>query len=120
MSEKKRIRIVSNGYTNGGTKVFIDDEDVSGSLAHVAWSIGANERSRATLTFYPAELQVDFVAASQQGEWRPPASESATVVPSEYFDDLAADLDAPDEPNERTREAAKRLRNLVRREDEVS
>jgi hypothetical protein len=110
MTAKKRIRIVSNGRAGieGDTRVFIDGEDVSNSLARVEWSISANEMSRATLTFYPAEVEVEFTAA---------ASEDATVVPSEYFDDLVADLDAPDEPNERVRKAARLLPGVVRREE---
>lgn len=33
----------------------------------------------------------------------------ATIVPSEYFDQLMDALDAPGAPNERTREAARQL-----------
>jgi hypothetical protein len=45
--------------------------------------------------------------------------ENVTVVPSEYFDELLADLDAPAEPNERTRAAHRRLRSLVRIDEGV-
>lgn len=39
-----------------------------------------------------------------------------TVVPSDYFDALMAELDAPAAPNERTRAAAARLSEVVRRD----
>jgi hypothetical protein len=45
------------------------------------------------------------------------AREDVTVVPGPYFDELLADLDAPDEPNERVRKAARLLPGVVRREE---
>jgi hypothetical protein len=107
MTAKKRIRIVSDGRTGGGTQVFIDGEDVSNSLAHVAWSIGANEMSRATLTFFPAELEVEFTAAVEEGEWR-----------SRHSDKPTTDLDAPDEPKVCVHCAAP-LPSGVERQEEV-
>jgi uncharacterized protein (DUF1778 family) len=38
-----------------------------------------------------------------------------TVVPSDFFDKLMAELDAPAVPNERTRAAARRLDEVVKR-----
>lgn len=39
----------------------------------------------------------------------------ATVVPSDFFDKLMAELDAPALPNERTRAAVRRLDEVVER-----
>lgn len=40
-------------------------------------------------------------------------TDTATVVPGEYFDALGASLDQPAAPNDRTRQAAARLRDVV-------
>lgn len=41
------------------------------------------------------------------------AQQRVTVVPSDFFDDLMAELDAPLKPNERTRAAVRRLDEVV-------
>lgn len=68
MSEKKRIRIVSNGRAgnDGDTQVFIDGVDVTNSVTHVAWSLGVDHASRATITFTPAALEVEYVAEERE------------------------------------------------------
>lgn len=115
MTEKKRIRIESNGrcYREGDTRVFIDGEDVSHQISDVVWSIGAHHGlnlSKATITFTGVELAVEYVAEEVESS----GPEGVTVVPSAYFDELVADLDALPEPNERAREAARLLRDVVR------
>lgn len=84
MSEQKRIRIVSNGRTEGGTRVFLGDEDVSSSVTHVAWTIGVGEVARATVTFARAEIEVDYVATAverdQPRTWTAPVSGRYHVV----------------------------------------
>jgi hypothetical protein len=117
VSEKKRIRIESNGRAEveGDTRVFIDGVDVTRQVYRVTWNIGAHRdenHSRASITFNDVELAVEYVAE----ELAP--SEQVTAVPAEYFDELVADLDAPDEPNERVKAAARRLPDVVRRDEE--
>lgn len=47
-------------------------------------------------------------------------TEETIVVPSEYFDKLTATLDEPDEPNERTRDAAQRPLTVITRAPETA
>lgn len=118
MSEKRRIRIESNGRADrgGDTRVFIDGKDVSETVSHVTWSVGAARdhlMSKATITFIGVELAVDYVAEERKA----PAAQSVTVLPPECFDELAAD-EAPEEPNERVRAASRRLPEVVRTDEE--
>lgn len=46
--------------------------------------------------------------------------QDATIVPSEYFDELTASLDEPDAPNERTRDAARHLHTVITRAPETA
>lgn len=69
-------------------------------------------RSVDRLTILRGPHVEDVVGPTADGE----REQGATVVPSAYFDELVAALDAPDEPNERVRAAARRLRDVVRRD----
>lgn len=119
MSENKRVRIVSNGLHGkpGDTRVFIGDEDVTSKVTRVTWTIGVDEASRATITFARGEIELDYVAVEAMPVQLVQSDESKTVVPGAYFEELVADLDAPPEPNERVRKAARRLRDVVRQEE---
>jgi hypothetical protein len=117
VSKRHKIRIESNGRcgVEGDTRVFIDGQDVTSSVTHVTWSLGTDSLSRATLTFTGAEVSVDFIADRSGPEPTLKRDEERTIVSGAYFEKLVADLDAPDEPNERVRKAARRLRDVVRR-----
>lgn len=117
MTEQKKIRIESNGrsYAEGDTRIFIDGEDVSHQVSDVVWSIGAHHGlnlAKATITFTGAELSVDYIAEKVKTDDEIPV----TVLPPEYFDKLVADFEVPDEPNERTITAHRRLRDVVRQQ----
>jgi len=91
VTEKKRIRIVSNGRAGhrGRHAVFIDGVDVTNTVKHVTWSIGANfpkNMSVATVTFTGVELDVEYMAEEI-------------------------------EPNERVHKAGRLLPGVVRREE---
>ena len=118
MSKRHRIRIESNGRCGieGDTRVFIDDQDVTNTVTHVTWSLGTDSLSRATLTFTGVEVSVDFIADRSGPEPTLKRDEERTIVSGAYFEKLVADLDEPPEPNERVRAAARRLRDVVRRQ----
>lgn len=61
MSQRKRVRIESNGdvLPAGSTRVFIDDVDVTSSVYAVSWRIAANEASRAEVTFINVEVKAE-------------------------------------------------------------
>jgi hypothetical protein len=119
MSKQHQIRIESNGKCDreGDTRVFIDGQDVTNSVTHVSWSLGIDSVSRATVTFKEAEVSVDFIADRSAPTPTLKSDLERTVVSGEYFDEIVADLDAPDEPNKRMRKAARLLPGVVRREE---
>jgi hypothetical protein len=61
---KPRLRIESSGTIWGdpGTKVYLDDLDITASVYAVTWHIGANENhgdATATVTFHNAEIAAE-------------------------------------------------------------
>lgn len=85
------------------------------SLEHAERSIRA--ALAAALPLYERRLRQRIAEEIQHPLLTIATRDDATVVPAPYFDELVADLDAPDGPNGRTREAARRLRDVVRREE---
>jgi len=85
------------------------------SLEHAERSIRA--ALAAVLPLYERRLRQLIAEEIQHPLLMVGDKESSTVVGPEYFDALLPDLDAPDEPNERVRNAARLLPGVVRREE---
>lgn len=72
------------------------------------------ERIARAAAFAGESLSAFMVAAAVQRADELIAEESSTVVPTDYFDQLLAALDAPAEPSPRLAAAAKRARRELR------
>ncbi len=64
-STPTRLRIKSDGRS-GGTRVLIDDVDVSRQVTAVTWSLKAGDLAEATITYYDAHVDVATVVSPDE------------------------------------------------------